>query len=121
MMDVTPLYPNGFRTYGPTMDRTGLRLANPLKRYEVDSVRYLVIDFGLSTLFDESTTNRLVTGDLALDLDVPELSEDVPYDPFLVDVFTLGNLFKKTFVRVYTYSAHTIHVLKRVSFRSMQI
>ena len=30
-----------------------------------------------------------------LDSDVPELSSKVPYDAFKVDIFILGNLFRK--------------------------
>ncbi|KAI0369568.1 hypothetical protein BV20DRAFT_1053161 [Pilatotrama ljubarskyi] len=35
---------------------------------------------------------RLVTGKLGLDRQPPELSDDVPYDPFKLDVFLIGNL-----------------------------
>ena len=100
MLDANPLYPKGFLTANPSYDRSGLTRAVPRCRYEVSSVKYYVIDFGLSTLFDDSAKSRLVTGGRAQDGDIPELSNTVPYDPFLVDVFTLGNLFKQTFIQV---------------------
>ncbi|KAI0722005.1 hypothetical protein C8T65DRAFT_724342 [Cerioporus squamosus] len=56
-------------------------------------IDYYFIDFGISSHFEPDDTNRLVTGTKGLDEDVPELSADVPYDPFKVDIFILGNLF----------------------------
>ena len=100
MMDGTSLYPNGFFSISPNRDRTGIRKANPRRRSDVPSVNYYVIDFGLSTLFNDPTAPRIVTGSFAQDPDVPELSSTVPYDPFVVDVFTLGNVFKKNFLQV---------------------
>ena len=100
MLDGSPLYSSGFLAIEPTRDRSGLRPSNPRYRYESPPVKYYVIDFGLSTLFGDDSGSRLVTGTFAQDQDVPELSKTIPYDPFLVDVFTLGNLFKQTFIQV---------------------
>ncbi|OCB89313.1 hypothetical protein A7U60_g3513 [Sanghuangporus baumii] len=44
---------------------------------------------------------RLVAGNRAQDREVPELSSIVPYDPFAVDIFTLGNVFKRNFLNVF--------------------
>lgn len=35
-----------------------------------------------------------MTGIFGLDQDVPELSREIPYDPFKVDVFIIGNMFR---------------------------
>ena len=99
-MDANPLCPKGFLTVDPFFDRSGYNRAIYRRRYEVSSFKYYVIDFGLSSRFDESDTYRRVTGGRAQDGDVPELSNIVPYDPFLVDIFTIGNLFKLSFVQV---------------------
>ena len=42
----------------------------------------------------------MVTGRDGLDREVPELSYSVPYNPFAVDIFTLGNVYKKDFLQV---------------------
>jgi len=40
-------------------------------------------------------SDRLVTGTSGQDQSAPELSSDVPYDPFKVDVYTLGKVFQE--------------------------
>lgn len=42
----------------------------------------------------------MVVGDVGRDAEVPELSWDVPYDPFKADIYALGNLFDKEFEQV---------------------
>ncbi|TDL26470.1 hypothetical protein BD410DRAFT_715779 [Rickenella mellea] len=98
MMDGNLLFPNGFHPLQQMSDPINLRLLQPLRRSDVSSVKYYFIDFGLSTYFEDNDTPRLVLGDVAQDHDVPELSCTVPYDPFPVDVFTLGNMYKKDFI-----------------------
>ncbi|OCB87840.1 hypothetical protein A7U60_g4974 [Sanghuangporus baumii] len=75
-------------------------LACPRTRRDVGFVKYYFTDFGLSSHFDEPKVLRLVVGNRAQDTDVPELSNVIPYDPFPVDVFTLGNVFKRNFLDV---------------------
>ena len=58
---------------------------------------YYLVDFGISSWFQPNETNRLVSGTSGLDQDVPELSDDVPYDPFKLDIFVLGNFFRQNF------------------------
>lgn len=72
-----------------------------MRRRDVSSVRYYFIDFGLSSRFDGVGIPRLVTGDRAQDREIPELSLIVPYDPFAVDIFTLGNVYKRNLIQVY--------------------
>ncbi|KAL5531081.1 hypothetical protein ACEPAG_3957 [Sanghuangporus baumii] len=77
--------------------------ACPRTRRDVGFVKYYFTDFGLSSYFDDpETLLRLVIGNRAQDIDVPELSIIVPYDPFPVDVFTLGNVFKRNFLDKYS-------------------
>jgi hypothetical protein len=92
MMDASNLFPQGFHPLLGRRDRSGLRDAQRLPR-KVGSVKYYFVDFGMSTQVEPGTT-RLVLGHDGLDQDVPELSEEVPYDPFKVDVFIIGNFFK---------------------------
>jgi len=92
------------------------RLAPFLRRKDVDPVKYYFTDFGISTQIANAKASRLVTGHDGQDQDVPELSDDVPYDPFPVDVFTLGNLYKRHFIDVYSnmsFLAPLVHAMMR--------
>ena len=60
-------------------------------------VKYYFIDFGISTRIPPGSSRRVLGID-GIDQEVPELSMEIPYDPFKVDVFILGNVFK-TYLR----------------------
>lgn len=95
MMDGTQLFPRGFHPQRPSFAVDASGSATVRRRYQVPFPRYYIIDFGLSTWFKEGHEGpRLVTGIDGQDKTVPELSDTVPYDPFKVDICTLGNLFK---------------------------
>ena len=98
MVDARPLYPEGHHPVRTDHTPDGVYPISPLSRTD-RPVRYYYIDFGLSTQFPEGTS-PLVVGDVGRDNEVPELSEDVPYDAFKVDVYALGNLFFKEFYQV---------------------
>lgn len=49
---------------------------------------------------NKSTRKRLVTGEYGRDKSVPELNKIVKYDPFPVDIFTVGNMIKTSFIKV---------------------
>ncbi|KAI1785359.1 kinase-like domain-containing protein [Ganoderma leucocontextum] len=102
MMDAAPLYPKGFHPmYTSSLPRQIMRPAPLLSRNDVPIVYYYV-DFGISTWLKQEDTNRHVVGSDGLDQDVPELSDDVPYDPFMVDIFVLGNFFRQHFTQKYS-------------------
>ena len=93
MMDPTPLFPNGFHPVDDLFLPDLSTLARPLSRIGADPpVKYYFIDFGISVHIPRGHP-RLAIGADGLDQEVPELSEFVPYDPFKVDVFILGNVF----------------------------
>jgi hypothetical protein len=92
MMDATALFPQGFHPVNRYNDRGGRTRVERLPR-QTGLVKYYYIDFGMSTQVTPGTS-QLVLGHDGLDQDVPELSEEVPYDPFKVDIFIVGNLFK---------------------------
>ena len=100
MMDPTALYPKGFHPESPLTLLNDLTTYAPVLPRASVPVTYYYIDFGISTLFTCDDTNRLVTGRAGLDKGVPELSDVVAYDPFKVDVFILGNLFRQSFLQV---------------------
>jgi serine/threonine protein kinase len=100
MLDGTPLYPKGFHPSAQTLLPSGQRRSKPLRRADVPSVKYYITDFGISSHFPDPSRSCLVTGLDAQDKDVPELSRDVPYDPFAVDIWTLGSVYKRNFLNV---------------------
>lgn len=104
LMDANSLYPNGFH---PVMlDRLPDNSDDaPVLSRAQRPVKYYYVDFGISVCIPSDSQNKLVVGTLGRDQDVPELSTTVPYDPFKVDVFIIGNLLLKTFERVCTYYA----------------
>ncbi|PPR05938.1 hypothetical protein CVT24_006660 [Panaeolus cyanescens] len=65
--------------------------------------RYFLIDFGISIRFPASETEPQAIRQLAGDLSVPELIDPEtyhdPYNPFPTDVYYLGNVIRRTFMR----------------------
>ena len=97
-MDGDLLYPKGFHPTTPLLDASGEKFASPRWRRNVPE--HYFTDFGISTRFEGTETTRLVIRVNGQDDEVPEFSMRVPYDPFAVDVFILGNLFRTQFVGV---------------------
>ena len=96
MMDATNMYPLGFH---PVLDNVLHDVSTPapvIPRSMVE-VKYYFIDYGISSYFPSGSQERLVLGTDGRDQDVPELSDDVPYDPFKVDIFSIGNVFRQSF------------------------
>ncbi|KAI0751223.1 kinase-like domain-containing protein [Daedaleopsis nitida] len=102
MMDATAIYPRGFHPVASLSLPDDIRSAAPILPRSTVDITYYFVDFGISTPFAAEDTNKLVTGTHGLDRDVPELSNDVPYDPFKVDIFVLGNLFRQHLLERYT-------------------
>ncbi|OBZ71767.1 hypothetical protein A0H81_08231 [Grifola frondosa] len=115
MMDATALYPRG---HHPVDD---MRLPDisdwaPVLSRANTPVRYYFTDFGISTLFSPEASPKLVLGEDGLDDEVPELSDTVPYDPFKVDIFIVGNMFKKQFVDTFS----NVNFLNRIVRKMVQ-
>ena len=92
MMDAEALVPRGFHPvlYDMLPDNSDIA---PQKSRATVPVKYYYTDFGISSHFQPGESS-LVSGDQGLDQQVPELSDDVPYDAFKVDIFIIGNLLK---------------------------
>lgn len=106
MFDAAGMFPKGFHASVWGLDASG-GIAEPLRRRDVPPVRYFFTDFGLSTRYLEGES-RLALGRDGLDQEVPELSDSEPYDPFAVDVFVLGNVFKRNFLEVRNISIYSL-------------
>jgi hypothetical protein len=109
MMNGMSLYPNGFHPVLSDFTPDLRKKTHHYARFTAPKpVKYYFVDFGISESFPvEQEISPRVTGTDGLDAEVPELSEDVPYDPFKVDIFILGNFFKKQLYNV----SHTLPII----------
>ena len=102
MMDANEMYPEGFHPSDKEQLPSLLGKARHLQRIDVPSVKYYFVDFGISKWFVNKDLPRLILGGDGLDQEVPELHWELTraYNPFCVDIFILGNLYKKSFLNV---------------------
>ncbi|CAE6492037.1 unnamed protein product [Rhizoctonia solani] len=106
MMDASLLYSEPFHPCDPHSSLDGARRLK-IKRRSEASVRYYFIDFGLSSRFPSLADRRLVTGVKGREQRAPELLPTIPppYDPFKLDIFTIGMVFKENIFQKY-YGFH---------------
>ncbi|KAH9973838.1 kinase-like domain-containing protein [Lactifluus volemus] len=102
LMDASHMFPLGFH---PVKDLLLPDISNPApiipRRHA--GVKYYFIDYGISSYFPAGgSQDHQVLGLAGRDQDVPELSDEVPYDPFKVDIFTIGNVFFRKFCNDYS-------------------
>ena len=99
LMDAEAMLPEGFhpanKWYKP--DYSGLARWIPRS---IVGVRYYFTDFGISVHLPEDHPTKTVTGSFGRDQKPPELSDTTPYDPFKLDIFIIGNMFKEEFCDV---------------------
>lgn len=96
------------------VSQDGQRAVRPLSRKNA-SVRYYYIDYGISSLFPNNESRRFVVGIDGRERDVPELSAEVPYDPFKTDVCILGRFFQKQIIPTSEYLAIFSSVIDRMT------
>ncbi|KAL6306741.1 hypothetical protein BKA93DRAFT_772601 [Sparassis latifolia] len=101
MMDASMLYPHGFHPIRGLRLPDGITFNKPLSRAG-KPIKYYYVDFGISVYCPQDVHPKLVVGVDGRDRDVPELSPDVPYDPFKVDIFIIGNLLIHRFYETYS-------------------
>ncbi|VDB85820.1 unnamed protein product [Peniophora sp. CBMAI 1063] len=101
LMDASALYPHGHHPINLDFTPDLKSPVRPLSRSK-HSVRYCYVDFGISSYFPPGTPSTLVTGIFGRNQNVPELSETVPYDPFKVDIFSVGQVFEEAFAKPYS-------------------
>ncbi|KAJ7785633.1 hypothetical protein B0H16DRAFT_1295172, partial [Mycena metata] len=93
MMDATNIIPQGFHFSAP-WSHTGFGNGVAWRsRSSIAPVDYYIINFGLSHYFPEGPEHARAVGKFGQDKTVPELSATVPYNPFKVDIYQLGNIF----------------------------
>jgi len=99
LLDATHMYPLGFHPVEDILLNDFTTLAPRIPRFEA-GVKYYFVDYGISSYFPAGSQRELVLGIAGRDQDVPELSNNVPYDPFKVDIFTVGNVLRDEFQTV---------------------
>ncbi|KAH7889164.1 kinase-like domain-containing protein [Phlebopus sp. FC_14] len=99
MMDARDLYPNGWHPMAPWLTSDGTNWVTPQKNRCDVNIRYFFIDFGLSTRFAPGEKREVVGAKCSVY--VPELSCDICYDPFKLDVYLLGNVFDEHICKPY--------------------
>ena len=98
-MDASRMFPLGFH---PVKDLLLHDISTPapiIPRRDA-GVKYYFIDYGISSYFPTGSQTHRVVGLAGRDQDVPELSDEVLYDPFKVDIYTIGNVFLREFCDV---------------------
>ncbi|KAH7888240.1 kinase-like domain-containing protein [Phlebopus sp. FC_14] len=99
MMDARDLYPNGWHPLAPRLTRDGKYWVTPQKNRSDANIRYFFIDFGLSTRFAPGEPHFVVGAKGAAP--APELSREIPYNPFKLDVYLLGKVFQEHICEAY--------------------
>ncbi|EJD48794.1 hypothetical protein AURDEDRAFT_101416 [Auricularia subglabra TFB-10046 SS5] len=100
MQDVKACFPPGIKTH-PMRPSDSEDMQTSLDPKANAPRRYWFIDFGTSSRF-HGPGPHLVTGVICRDQTAPELSPTVPYDPFKLDVYLLGNHFLEKYLDRYS-------------------
>jgi len=108
------MYPLGFHPVEEIFLGDRKTLAPRISRLEA-GVKYYFVDYGISSHFPPGSRRELVLGIAGRDQDVPELSNNVPYDPFKVDIFTIGNVLRDEFQANYSNLGFFTPLIERMT------
>ncbi|KAG5647721.1 hypothetical protein DXG03_008444 [Asterophora parasitica] len=118
MMDPRSILPSGWHFVAKHCTPDGVTPISPLARIDYP-VHYVIVDFDCALQLSPGQP-RLVTYFGGRDGDPPEYKSRDPYDPFKIDVFTLGNVFFRDFHQKYEgldFLATIIDFMKTPDFR----
>lgn len=98
MLDAPDMFPKGWHAERQSIlpDFSGLVRAR--RRKFTRGIKYRFIDFGISRAFESYEARKKVIGSACQDKTVPEFQTGEFYDPFKLDIYTLGNVFKKRLI-----------------------
>ena len=113
LLDAIHMYPLGFHPVEDIYLDDITTLAPVITRLEAGA-KYYFVDYGISSYFPAGSQRELVLGVAGRDQDVPELSNSVPYDPFKVDIFTIGNVLRS---EIQAVSFHSPRLISLSHFR----
>ncbi|KAK7061494.1 NADH-cytochrome B5 reductase [Favolaschia claudopus] len=71
------------------------------KKSEPLRKKYYFIDFGLACSFSSFEERGLVKGVCGQHRNIPELSEEIAYDPFALDIRQIGEMLKRDYIEIY--------------------
>ena len=94
MMDASAMYPQGFHPIWDVFLLDAHTPVYPPSRSAV-GVKYYYIDYGISVHIPPEVHPKTALGGHGRDQEPPELSFKVLYDPFKLDIFTIGNVFRR--------------------------
>ena len=99
LLDADAMYPEGFH---PASLKIAADYSSPAKYRSRTSAgaKCYYVGFSISVYAPDPDNPQLVIGTLGIDQDPPELSEDVPYNPFSLDICIIGNMFAEEFYQV---------------------
>ena len=103
MLDPSNMYPDSFHPAAITRSRD---FRGKAKRYSRTKrpTRYLLIDFGLSRVYDPADGPPLDDPLRGGDKSAPEHQDGkTPCNPFPTDVYYLGNLVREQYIQVYRF------------------
>ena len=100
MLEAPEMFPKGFHPKLQTLSPDILTDAKARRRRSVKGLKYRFIDFGISSAYGSFKQRERIWGRACQDMTVPEFQTVELYDPFKVDLYTLGNVFKQTFLEV---------------------
>lgn len=115
-MDSKKMYPYGFHPTRKTENIDGFTRAKYISRSKAKDVKYLYIDFGMSKLIRSETDRRMRIKQGARILP-PEIERGDVYDPFPVDMYYLGHVYREFLLEVRASSPKQIHALIHLSSR----
>jgi serine/threonine protein kinase len=121
LMDATHMFPLGFHPV-KNLFLFDFSAPAPIISRRRAGVKYYFIDYGISSYFpaEEPLPHRVV-GLAGRDQDVPELSDKIPYDPFKVDIFTVGNVLLQELCHVRFSQSHPTQTSPNFMPRNIQI
>ncbi|SJL11189.1 uncharacterized protein ARMOST_14592 [Armillaria ostoyae] len=100
VMDSSRLIPKGFQLNDPWIAADVKSSYKAGSRSSVHPINYYYIDFELSVIVNDE--EPLAYGRVGLDRSVPEwATPDKPYNPYKLDIYQLGNVFRKEFTERY--------------------
>lgn len=100
MLEAPQMFPKGFHSQLQLSLPDLSKRASSRRRRQIMGIKYHLIGFGISSSFQSFEARKRVWGQLCQDQTVPELESVGYYDPFKVDIYTLGNVFKTTLIEV---------------------
>jgi serine/threonine protein kinase len=110
----TEMWPKGFHPIALSELPDGSGPA-PSRARLPSRVKYIFIDYGLSTYVPRGEPTTMVTGMYGRDQSAPELSDTVPYNPFMLDIYDVGSMLRRLFTEVRRYCTRNCRKLRSIS------